>query len=129
MKKLLLTAIVVVSISLASFANNANVTPFNNNGSNIESIKNAGPHTKQYEDMKKVLDEFEQDLKNATSCEDLDKAEMAMLFKILATTENTYDEEMTTEEGEELQEQMNRIDIETKKLEKQWGCENRGEEE
>ena len=129
MKKLLLTAIVVVSISLASFANNANATQFNNNGSNIESIKNAGPHTKQYEDMKKVLDEFEQDLKNATSCEDLDNAEMAMLFKILATTENTYDEEMTTEEGEELQEQMNRIDIETKKLEKQWGCENRGEEE
>lgn len=129
MKKLLLTAIVVVSISLASFANNANVTPFNNNGSNIESIKNAGPHTKQYEDMKKLLDEFEQDVKDAKSCEDMDNAEMAMLFKILGTAENTYDEEMTPEEEKELQEQMNRIDVKSKQLRMQFGCETGEEEE
>ena len=119
MKKLLLTAIVVASMSLTSFANNA--TQFNNNGNNIVSIENADPHTKQYQDMKKLLDEFEQDVKDAKSCEDMDNAEMAMLFKILGTAENTYDEE------KELQEQMNRIDVKSKQLRMQFGCET-GEE-
>ena len=128
MKKLMLTAIVVVSMSLAAFANNANAIQFNNNGGNVECINNAGPHTKQYEDMKKILDEFEQAIKETKSCEDLDNAELAMLFQILALTENNYDEDMTAEEGQEIQEQMNRIDVETKKMQMQLGCES-GEEE
>lgn len=127
MKKLLLTAIVVASMSLTSFANNA--TQFNNNGNNIVSIENADPHTKQYQDMKKLLDEFEQDIKDAKTCEDMDNAEMAMLFKILGTAENTYDEEMTPEEEKELQEQMNRIDVKSKQLRMQFGCETGEEEE
>ena len=129
MKKLLLTAIVVVSISLTSFANNASTTQFNNNGSDIESIEIAGPHTKQYQDMKKLLDEFEQGVKDAKSCEDMDNAEMAMLLKILATAENTYDEDMTPEEEEDLKEQMNRIDVQSKQLRMQYGCETGEEEE
>ena len=62
MKKLMLTVIVVLSLSLASFASNANATQFNSNGSNI-AIENADPHTKQYEDIKKILDEYEEAIK------------------------------------------------------------------
>ena len=50
-----------------------------------------------------------------------------MLFQILALTENNYDEDMTAEEGQEIQEQMNRIDVETKKMQMQLGCESEGE--
>jgi len=126
MKKLMLTVIVVLSMSLASFANNANSTPFNSNDVTIESIDNADPHTKQYEDMKKVLDEYEQDLKKATTCDDLDRAELAMLFKLMALTENSYTEDATPEETKEIQEIMERLEIDAQKLKQQWGCEPEG---
>lgn len=126
MKKLMLTVIVVLSMSLASFANNANSTPFNSNDVTIESIDNADPHTKQYEDMKKVLDEYEQDLKKATTCDDLDRAELAMLFKLMALTENSYTEDATLEETKEIQEIMERLEIDAQKLKQQWGCEPEG---
>jgi hypothetical protein len=127
MKKLMLTAIVVVSISLASFANNANAMQCNSNGSTIESIEKAGPHTKQYQDIMKLLDEFEQSIKKATSCEELDNAELAMLFKLMALTENKYTEEATPEENKEIEQKMNGIEIETQKLKQQFGCETEGE--
>ena len=126
MKKLMLTVIVVLSMSLASFANNANSTPFNSNDVTIESIDNADPHTKQYEDMKKVLDEYEHDLKKATTCDDLDRAELAMLFKLMALTENSYTEDATPEETKEIQEIMERLEIDAQKLKQQWGCEPEG---
>ena len=126
MKKLMLTVIVVLSMSLASFANNANSTPFNSNDVTLESIDNADPHTKQYEDMKKVLDEYEQDLKKATTCDDLDRAELAMLFKLMALTENSYTEDATPEETKEIQEIMERLEIDAQKLKQQWGCEPEG---
>ena len=116
----------MLSMSLASFANNANVTPFNSNGVTIESIDNADPHTKQYEDMKKVLDEYEQDLKKATTCDDLDRAELAMLFKLMALTENSYTEDATPEETKEIQEIMERLESDAQKLKQQWGCEPEG---
>ncbi|MBO6024489.1 MAG: hypothetical protein J6P83_06515 [Bacteroidales bacterium] len=122
----MLTVIVVLSMSLASFANNANSTPFNSNDVTIESIDNADPHTKQYEDMKKVLDEYEQDLKKATTCDDLDRAELAMLFKLMALTENSYTEDATPEETKEIQEIMERLEIDAQKLKQQWGCEPEG---
>ena len=120
----MLTAIVVVSMSLASFANNANTLQVNSNGISIE---NADPHTKQFEDMKKILDEYEQAVKEAKSCEDLDTALMAMAFKFMALTENSYDEEVTPKEEKEIGEQMNRLDVEVKKLEQQWGCSHEGD--
>ena len=88
----MLTVIVVLSMSLASFASNANATQFNSNGSNI-AIENADPHTKQYDDIKKILDEYEEAIKKATTCEELDNAELAMLFKLMALTENEYSED------------------------------------
>ena len=95
----MLSVIIILSMSLASFAN-ANANQFSSNGSQIESIENADPHTKQYQDMKKILDEYEQEVKKATTCEELDNAAIAMFVKLMATTENTYDQEMTPEEGE-----------------------------
>ena len=118
-------------MSLVSFANDVNAKMFNSNGSNIESIENADPHTKQYEDIIKILDEYEQDIKKATTCEDLDKAEIAMLLKVMALAENSYTEEATPEESKEIQERMNRIESDVQKLQQQWGCaleENGGEE-
>ena len=122
----MLSVIIILSMSLASFAN-ANANQFSSNGSQIESIENADPHTKQYQDMKKILDEYEQEVKKATTCEELDNAAIAMFVKLMATTENTYDQEMTPEEGEEIEKQMNRIDIDTKQQQQQWGCEPEGE--
>ena len=122
----MLSVIFALSMSLASFAN-ANANQFSSNGSQIESIENADPHTKQYQDMKKILDEYEQSVKKATTCEELDNAAITMFVKLMATTENTYDQEMTPEEGEEIEKQMNRIDIDTKQKQQQWGCEPEGE--
>jgi hypothetical protein len=122
----MLSVIFALSMSLASFAN-ANANQFSSNGSQIESIENADPHTKQYQDMKKILDEYEQEVKKATTCEELDNAAITMFVKLMATTENTYDQEMTPEEGEEIEKQMNRIDIDTKQKQQQWGCEPEGE--
>lgn len=123
----MLSVIIVLSMSLASFAN-ANANQFSSNGSQIESIENADPHTKQYQDMKKILDEYEQSVKKATTCEELDNAAIAMFAKLMGTLENTYDQEMTPEEGEEIEKQMNRIDIDTKQKQQQWGCEPESEE-
>lgn len=114
-------------MSLASFAS-ANANPFSSNGNTIESIENADPHTKQYQDMKKILDEYEQEVKKATTCEELDNAAISMFVKLMATLENSYDQEMTPEEGEEIEKQMNRIDIDVKQKQQQWGCEPEGDE-
>ena len=123
----MLSVIIVLSMSFASFAD-ANANQFSSNGSQVESIENADPHTKQYQDMKKILDEYEQSVKKATTCEELDNATITMFVKLMATTENTYDQEMTPEEGEEIEKQMNRIDIDTKQKQQQWGCEPESEE-
>lgn len=126
MKKLLLTVIVVLSMSLAAFANNANATQFNNNGGNI-AIENADPHTKQYEDLKKILDEYQEDLKKATSCEELDNADITMFIKLMATAENKYTEEATPEENQEIMEYMNRLEVESKTLQEKFGCKPQGD--
>ena len=124
MKKLLLTTIVVISMSLASFAGNANATTLNANSDNIESIEKAKPHTQQYKDMKKILDEFEQDVKKAQSCEDLETAALSFYFKLMAAAENEYEEDLTAEEDEELTNQLDRLDNRVTKLQEQWGCED-----
>ena len=121
----MLFVIFALSMSLASFAN---ANQFSSNGSPIESIENADPHTKQYQDMKKILDEYEQSVKKATTCEELDNATITMFVKLMATAENTYDQEMTPEEGEEIEKQMNRIDIDVKQKQQKLGCEPVGEE-
>ena len=109
-------------MSLASFAGNANATTLNANSDNIESIEKAKPHTQQYKDMKKVLDEYEQAVKKAQSCEDLENATLAMFFQIMGVAGNEYDEEMTEEENEELSDLADRIEDRVTSLQEQWGC-------
>ena len=74
-----------------------------------------------------ILDEYEEAIKKATTCEELDNAELAMLFKLMALTENEYSEDATPEEGKEIQERMNRLEIEAQKMQQKWGCEPEGE--
>ena len=126
MKKLMLTVIVVLSMSLAAFASNANATQFNSNGGNI-AIEKADPHTKQFEDLMKILNEYEEDLKKATTCEELDNADIAMFIKLMATAENNYTEEATPEENKEIMEYMNRLEIESKQLGEKFGCKHEGD--
>ena len=129
MKKLLLTAIVVLSMSLASFADNGSASPFNYFGNDTESIEKVKPHTQQYQDIKKILDEYEQEVNNAKTCDELESAAMNMFLKLLATTENEYKEDMTKEEEEELSAMMDKIDKKVTQLQKQWGCETEDDEE
>lgn len=129
MKKLLLTTIAVISMSLVSFAGNVNVTTFNTNGNNTEYIAKTAPHTQQYQDIKKILDDFEQEINNVKTCEELDNAQLSMLFKLMGLAEKEYKEELTPEEEKELNDQMQRIDNKTTNLQKQWGCETEEETE
>lgn len=128
MKKLLLTTIAVISMSLVSFAGDVNVTLFNANGDNTETIEKAKPHTQQYKDIKEILDEFEQDVNKAKSCEELEDAQLTMFIKLMGLVEKEYEEDLTSEEDEELTGQMNRIDQKVTKLQEQWGCETDDED-
>ena len=113
-------------MSLAAFASNANATQFNSNGSNI-AIENADPHTKQFEDLMKILKEYEEDLNKATTCEELDNADIAMFIKLMATAENKYPEEATAEENKEIMEYMNRLEVVSKQLAAKFGCKHEGD--
>ena len=126
MKKLMLTAITIISMACATYANIGNATPPNTND-NITSIQNAGPHTKQYRDIKEVLDRYERDIKGATSCEDLGEAEDSFYSSLLIMQfDDEYDYEesdlMTDEESLELEEQSNRIDALMAQKMEQFGC-------
>lgn len=126
MEKLMLTVIVVLSMSLAAFASNTNATQFNSNGGNI-AIENADPHTKQFEDLMKILKEYEEELNKATTCEELDNADIAMFIKLMATAENKYPEEATPEENKEIMEYMNRLEVVSKQLGAKLGCKHEGD--
>ena len=98
------TAFAVIALALTSFA---------------------GPHTKEYQDAKRILNEYEQNVNKATTCEDLENASMSLLFNLLSLVEVEYDENeaMTEQEEQEINEQMERIDKKVKNLQEQWGCE------
>ena len=104
MKKIMFTAFAVIALALTSFA---------------------GPHTKEYQDAKRILNEYEQNVNKATTCEDLENASMSLLFNLLSLVEVEYDENeaMTEQEEQEINEQMERIDKKVKNLQEQWGCE------
>ena len=129
MKKIILIAIAVVSMALASYAGNVNgISPQSNDGT--QSIEQGKPHSKEYLDYKKVLDEYEKDVKAAKSCEDLDNAALALFLNLLTSVEEEYDvsDQMTKEEDDLLSEQAERIDKMLKNLQAKWGCETEPEE-
>ncbi len=123
MKKLTLIAFAILGIALASFGSNGStaLTNTDNNSSVIEKVK---PHTKQYQDMKIIIDEYEEAVNKATSCDDLDNATIALLVNMLALVEVDYKENelITEQEEKELNAIIDRTDTKIESLKKQWNC-------
>lgn len=130
MKKLTLITIAILGIALASFGSNSStaLTNTDNSSSVIEKVK---PHTKQYQDMKKIFDEYEEAVNKATSCDDLDNASIAFFVKILSLIEVEYKESelLTEQEEQELNEMTDRIERKIESLKMKWNCPVEEEEE
>lgn len=110
MKKLLFTAFAVIALALTSFA---------------------GPHTKEYQDVKKVLNEYEQNVDKATTCEELESVSIEFYLTLMSLVDVEYDEDQTVteEEEQELNEQLESIGQKVVALQQQWGCNTEEEEE
>ena len=132
MKKLTLITIAILGIALASFGSNSStaLTSTDNNSSVTEKVN---PHTKQYQDMKKIIDEYEEAVNKATSCDDLDNAAIKLLVSMLALVEvvnmlalvevDYKENELITEQEEkELNAIIDRTDTKIDSLKTQWNC-------
>lgn len=110
MKKLLFTAFAVIALALTSFA---------------------GPHTKEYQDVKKVLNEYEQNVDKATTCEELESVSIEFYLTLMSLVDVEYDEDQTVteEEERELNEHMESITNRLTSLQEQWGCNTEEDEE
>lgn len=110
MKKLLFTAFAVIALALNSIA---------------------GPHTKEYQDVKNVLNQYEQNVNNATTCEDLETASIEFYLTLMSLIDVEYDEDQTVteEEERELNEHMESITNRLTSLQEQWGCNTEEDEE
>ena len=130
MKKLTFIAITILGMALASYAGNGFIPQqnANNDGVAVEQVK---PHTKEYQDIKKLIDEYEQAVKKATSCEELDDASIAFFVGILGLVDVEYaeDEQVTEEEDKELSDQLDLISAKADNLKKEWNCPTDEEEE
>jgi hypothetical protein len=109
MKKILLTALVLIATSLVSYAQ----------------------YSKAYNDAKKITDAYEQSVNNAKSCEELDNASINFFIQLLGLVEVEYDEseEMTEKENELLEEQIDRITNKVESMKQQFDCPIEEEEE
>lgn len=133
MKRLILTALAIVAMAF-SFASTSYALPISNNDGNLALTENAKPHTKEYIATKKIIDKYEQDIKKASSCEDLDKAEEELFtaFLLLIFDEDNDFEEsekLTDEESDELDAKLNQVNELKEKKAEQFGCEPKTEEE
>lgn len=130
MKKLTLITIAILGIALASFGSNNStaLTSTDNNSSVIEKVK---PHTKEYQDIRKFIDEYEEAINKATSCDDLDNATIALLVNMFSLVDVEYkeSEHMTEQEEKELNEITDRIERKIESLKKKWNCPVEEEEE
>lgn len=130
----MITAITIVSMTLAAVAGNVDITPLSANSGDLTSIEKAGPHTKQYRDLKEVIDRYERDVKSATSCEDLNDAYDSYISSLLIMVfddEYDYDDSdlLTDEESQELSDLGDRIDQLLTEKKNQFGCVEEEEEE
>lgn len=109
MKKIMLTALVLIATSLVSYAQ----------------------YSKAYNDAKKITDAYEQNVNNAKSCEELDNASINFFIQLLGLVEVEYDEseEMTEKENELLEEQIDRITNKVESMKQQFDCPIEEEEE
>lgn len=109
MKKILLTALVLIATSLVSYAQ----------------------YSKAYNDAKKITDAYEQNVNNAKSCEELDNASINFFIQLMGLVEVEYteSEEMTEKENELLEEQIDRITNKVESMKQQFDCPIEEEEE
>ena len=122
MKKLTLFALTVLGIAFASFGSSL-ATQQNafDNGSVIEKVK---PHTKQYQDVKKFVDKYENAVNKASSCDELDDAQIEFYVNLLSLIEIDYDDNdlLTEEEDQELSDRVDRINNKVELLQTKWAC-------
>lgn len=109
MKKILLTALVLIATSLVSYAQ----------------------YSKAYNDAKKITDAYEQSVNNAKSCEELDDASINFFIQLMGLVEVEYDEseDMTEKENELFEEQIDRITNNVESMKQQFDCPIEEEEE
>ena len=109
MKKIMLTALVLIATSLVSYAQ----------------------YSKAYNDAKKITDAYEQSVNNAKSCEELDNASINFFIQLLGLVEVEYDEseDMTEKENELFEEQIDRITNKVESMKQQFDCPIEEEEE
>jgi hypothetical protein len=109
MKKILLTALVLIATSLVSYAQ----------------------YSKAYNDAKKITDAYEQSVNNAKSCEELDDASINFFIQLMGLVEVEYDEseDMTEKENELFEEQIDRITNKVESMKQQFDCPIEEEEE
>ena len=123
MKKLTLIVLTILGIALASYGNNSMATQQNtfDNGGVVEKAK---PHTKQYQDVKKFVDKYENAVNKASSCDELDDAQIEFYVNLLTLIEIDYDDDdlLTEEEDQELSDRVDRINNKVESLQKKWAC-------
>lgn len=123
MKKLTLIVLTILGIAFASYGSNIMATQQNTfgNGSVVEKAK---PHTKQYQDIKKFVDTFENAVNKASSCDDLDNARIEFYVNLLSLIEIDYDDDdlLTEEEDQEISDRVDRINSKVESLQKKWAC-------
>ena len=123
MKKLTLVVLTILGIAFASYGSNIMATQQNTfgNGSVVEKAK---PHTKQYQDIKKFVDTFENAVNKASSCDDLDNARIEFYVNLLSLIEIDYDDNdlLTEEEDQEISDRVDRINNKVESLQKKWAC-------
>lgn len=132
MKKLILTTMAIVTMAF-SFASIGSASPISNNDGSLVLTENVKPHTKEYIATKKIVDKYEQDIKKASTCEDLDKAEEELFSAFLVLIfDDDYQfeesEQMTEEESDELDAMLNQVNEIKEKKAEQFGCEPKTEE-
>ena len=133
MKKLILTAMAIVAMAF-TFADMGYASPICNNDGSLAIIENAQPHTKEYIATKKIIDKYEQDIKKATTCEELNQAAEELLsgfLLLIFDDENQFEEseQLTEEESDELDAKLNQVNELKEKKAEQFGCEPNTEED
>lgn len=122
MKELFTTAVVLLAMVLVSYASNSKVLMTSVGDGDKRNIEINNPTIRQYEELKRILDEFEQNVNNALTCEDLEKARSSAYSKLKLAVANEHDEKLTSNEDYELARQMRRIETMIVELQEYWEC-------
>ena len=108
MKKILLTALVLIATALVSYG-----------------------QSKAYKDAKKIIDTYEQSVNDAKSCDELDNATINLFVQLMGLIDVEYSEseEMTEKEDHLIEEQIDRIDKKINSKKQQFDCPTEEDEE